>query len=114
MESITKCVCGKYHCPICDNQMELFDDDTYKMYYKSEIERLEKENIELQEIYCSECGACGEPGCCPPERCKELKSNLKCLYGIEYAKEYKELLDENYELRKKNEELEDFYQYLLL
>lgn len=20
--------------------------------------------------YCDECGACGEPGCCPPEKCK--------------------------------------------
>lgn len=27
--------------------------------------------------YCDECGACGEPMCCPPTRCKYFMSYLK-------------------------------------
>ena len=27
------------------------------------------------EVYCSTCGSCGEPGCCPPTKCK---------YGLSY------------------------------
>lgn len=29
------------------------------------------------EFYCSTCGSCGEPGCCPPTRCK---------FGLSYIK----------------------------
>jgi transcription initiation factor IIE alpha subunit len=35
-EIITKCICGKYHCPVCDNQMEVYA-------YEEKIKRLEAE-----------------------------------------------------------------------
>jgi len=71
-----------------------------------EIEELKQE---LDTIYCPTCDACGEEGCCPPDRCKHLKDNLKCLYGIDYAKSYADLLKENAELRERLKPLEDFW-----
>ena len=38
--------------------------------------------------YCPTCGACGEPGCCPPTQCH----HLKCQYGESYVKG---LIEEN-------------------
>jgi hypothetical protein len=52
-EIITKCICGKYHCPICNNQMEVYDDLTYKVFYASEFKRLEEE---IKNLRC--CGNC--------------------------------------------------------
>ena len=43
---------------------------------------------EIMEYYCSICGACGEEGCCSPDKCK-------CMYGEHYTLSYKELLEEN-------------------
>lgn len=43
-------------------------------------------NNEVDDIYCSNCGACGESGCCSPD---------KCLYVDHYNKEYRELLEEH-------------------
>jgi len=42
-------------------------------------------------FYCSACGACGEEGCCNPDKCK-------CMYGEHYKLSYKELLEENEKL----------------
>lgn len=50
---ISKCVCGKYHCPICNNQMEVYNDDTHKVFYASEFKRLEEE---IKNMRC--CGNC--------------------------------------------------------
>lgn len=49
--------------------------------------------IELSEefgldIYCPACGACGEDGCCSPDRCR-------CFYLEHYNNCYKDLLEEN-------------------
>jgi len=61
----------------------------------------ECEDIDM-EIYCTKCGACGIEGCCPPDKCK-------CLYGEEYKATYKELLDENEQLRAEVDRLRDGY-----
>lgn len=53
----------------------------------------------LNPFYCPKCGACGHEGCCSPDRCEELP----CLYGEGYLKTYKELEEENTELRNKLE-----------
>lgn len=37
--------------------------------------------------YCEECGSCGETGCCPPTKCKEVK----CKYGEVNLKDYETL-----------------------
>jgi hypothetical protein len=47
---IGKCICGHYHCPICENQMEVHDDATYDVFYKSEISRLKSEKQELVSV----------------------------------------------------------------
>ena len=28
-----------------------------------------------RSLYCTDCGSCGEPGCCPPEMCKNRQTN---------------------------------------
>ena len=62
---------------------------------KVTIEQLQAEVEELKNpIYCKKCGACGESGCCPPDRCN-------CLYGDEYKTEYTELCAENEHLQAK-------------
>jgi len=50
------------------------------------------ESEERNSPYCEECGACGDSGCCPPNRCK-------CLYGEVYKEDYRDLLDENESFR---------------
>lgn len=44
------------------------------------------------EVYCSTCGSCGEPGCCPPTKCK---------YGLSY------IASLNKEIAYLQEDLED-------
>ena len=34
--------------------------------------------------YCPTCGACGEPGCCPPGRCR----SFVCMYGEDYVRNH--------------------------
>lgn len=57
----------------------------------------------LDPVYCPTCGSCGETGCCSPDRCNEVI----CLYGETNLKDYKELLEENEELRNKVIEIEN-------
>ena len=55
------------------------------------------------DMYCTTCGACGEEGCCLPDKCV-------CLYREHYDKTYKSLLDENellYKFMEDISELED-------
>lgn len=75
-------------------------EKTFRELWSKKITELLDENL-----YCPECGSCGEEGCCPPDICVHLKENLLCLYGLYYAKTYKELLDENTSLREEIEGL---------
>lgn len=38
------------------------------------------------EVYCSECNSCAEPGCCPPWKCKQVL----CKYGEDCVRQYEE------------------------
>lgn len=59
---------------------------------KEEVKQL---NIELSltanPIYCENCNACGESGCCRPSR---------CLYVDQYQGEYDDLVKENERLQE--------------
>ena len=68
----------------------------------SMYEAIDKAMELIDPLYCPKCGACGEEGCCSPDRCIELP----CLYGEHYLKSYKELEAENVILRKRREEME--------
>jgi hypothetical protein len=50
---------------------------------------------EMHEIYCSTCGSCGKPDCCPPNKCK---------FGLNYIqnlnKQIEDLKKENLATRK--------------
>lgn len=48
-----------------------------------------REELEMlrNPVYCPECEACGEEGCCSGAICKK-NTNNKCLYGETYAKDY--------------------------
>lgn len=49
-------------------------------------------NVEdLDSSYCQQCGACGESGCCSPN---------KCLYLNDYKKDYRELEMEHEKMYK--------------
>ncbi len=50
----------------------------------------EKALEEHMGYYCPMCGACGEPGCCPPNVCK-------CLYGDHYKTDYR-LLEKDWDV----------------
>jgi hypothetical protein len=56
----------------------------------------------LNNSYCKECGSCGEPDCCPPEKCKYWDSNQRA---------YKELSDDYFQafslLKKAQEALKN-------
>ena len=59
-------------------------------------DRLREELEKLDSPYCPTCGACGEEGCCPPDRCK----HLICFYGEHYVRTYRDLEAENKRLRQ--------------
>ena len=67
--------------------------------------RIEELESEVDKAYCPTCGACGEDGCCPPDICK----HLKCFYGEDYAKTYRELEAENDAMGNRIKELEDMW-----
>jgi len=56
-------------------------------YYTKEQAVAKTEELML-DVYCAACGACGEEGCCSPDRCI-------CFYGEHYDKAYKDLADEH-------------------
>ncbi len=68
-----------------------------------EPSRMTTEQESWDDLYCSLCGACGEEGCCSPDRCS-------CLYREHYDKTYNILLKENellYRFLEDISELED-------
>jgi len=73
----------------------------------SEIIQALREELEDYKIgrYCSECGSCGEDGCCSGSMC----THNKCKYGDIYTKDYeyhKLMTDELYDaLNNINKEL---------
>jgi hypothetical protein len=84
---------------------------------QNEVKQLNEGNKHFREAmdeespYCPTCDSCGISGCCSPDKCKDLKENLKCLYGIDYAQDYKELLDENESLQSDKRELVSVLEY---
>ena len=56
------------------------------------------------KVYCTECGACGEDGCCPREQCKWIQ----CLHGLSYLYDYEHLLEDWFRLKRtyENNEME--------
>lgn len=71
-------------------------------YYLQDEEELQKK-MESESDYCKACGSCCESGCCSPSKCEKVR----CMYGEYNLKEYKDLLDENEELRNLLQELAD-------
>lgn len=69
--------------------------DKYGKLWDENAALKEKIKEQDEEVYCPTCGACGEEGCCPPDRCE----HLRCFYGEHYAKTYRELEAENGALR---------------
>ena len=64
----------------------------------------------LNPVYCPTCGSCGETGCCSPDRCKEVI----CQYGETNLKDYKDLLDENEQLRNQLKSIDDIIKTIQL
>lgn len=65
-----------------------------------EVEFYAEQDLEDDfKIYCDKCGACGEEGCCSPDKCEELK------YCKGYQQCYESLLDYNDKLFNDNEKL---------
>lgn len=64
-----------------------------KCNYFSQFCRREKVkqimNMEIEEIYCPKCTACGIEGCCSPIMCNQEEGGL-------YCKEYLNLLKNRY------------------
>lgn len=56
---------------------------------KETIARLRE--MDGKEMYCPTCESCGEDGCCNPGACIAVK----CTYGADSVRAYKELLEEN-------------------
>lgn len=65
------------------------------------VEALRQEVDMLRNpVYCPECEACGENGCCSGAMCKK-NANNKCLYGDSYALDYqynKEVADKLFDV----------------
>jgi hypothetical protein len=94
------------------NNLTKYDTGVLGFEYLSKDEIILSLRRELDEYikspYCSQCGACGEDGCCSGSICKK---NI-CLYGETYLKEYeynKKLLDELYESFPDKEKLKKIF-----
>lgn len=74
-----------------DEFVLISNDDAWDLYLENLKlkEQIKELNLELSltrnPIYCEDCGACGETGCCSPNR---------CLYVDTYQGEYNDLVEE--------------------
>ena len=70
-----------------------------------------EEEINMDDLYCKICSACGEDGCCSALICKQHKDGLYCEGYLRDLKFKASVLDDCFELLEKHcdKEFDDIY-----